>query len=535
MWGFSRRSTASRAPSNIPVRTTRNSAVGNADSEPILPPWLLEPIKAITPYGLNYLRTFPQHAFRAQDSGSLSSRHASPSEEAHLCRRYQLLAPTAKYYPTALNLLPWRRSAMVIIVVASLVTATTTSVEASRARRSYLEYQDMSLKGIKGSSFRKCVSTGPGPWDRACDPEIGLSDFLAHVAVRTHAAVILDVQLCVMVFEVIDAVMAWVALGIAVLALRDWDNYLLSRTRLRVGWLCTILMPFLLSFAPLREAVNLEPLTPAVREVAAELTATMAQRVDGATLALALPCTSLNATVPAGNVMSAAAYTGVDFANSAQRLCEAVPLILAALSSVADPSTAGTVAAETQADKHLEIVVSHLRIGVEAVVGLFNGGRTLRTMLPTAVSLAPGMLRGAMRCKMMLPQSTIPGMIIVRLPWLYCPLAWCCYNFVFRAAPPAPRTSALRHFHSTLTHHTLTHSPTLPLPCLWCRARGQLADARRNLPPRLGTARVFLPRDGVQCYTPNVDCSGKEAPPEHEAPHECPSGVRGNHRARLPL
>ena len=37
-----------------------------------------------------------------------------------------------------------------------------------------------------------------------------------------------------------------------------------------------------------------------------------------------------------------------------------------------------------------------------------------------------------MRCKMMLPQSSIPGMFIILLPWLYCPLAWCCYNFIYQ-------------------------------------------------------------------------------------------------------
>jgi len=53
-------------------------------------------------------------------------------------------------------------------------------------------------------------------------------------------------------------------------------------------------------------------------------------------------------------------------------------------------------------------------------------------MVPAAVAIAPALLRGALTVKQLVPQSTIPGMFVILLPWLYCPLVWCLYNIVFQ-------------------------------------------------------------------------------------------------------
>jgi len=52
--------------------------------------------------------------------------------------------------------------------------------------------------------------------------------------------------------------------------------------------------------------------------------------------------------------------------------------------------------------------------------------------VPSAISLAPGLLRGALTTKTLVPQSSIPGMFILLLPWLYCPLCWCLYDVVLQ-------------------------------------------------------------------------------------------------------
>ena len=55
-----------------------------------------------------------------------------------------------------------------------------------------------------------------------------------------------------------------------------------------------------------------------------------------------------------------------------------------------------------------------------------------KMMIPAAVAIAPGLMKGALAVKMLVPQSSLPGVFVVMLPWLYCPTMWCLYNFVFQ-------------------------------------------------------------------------------------------------------
>jgi len=66
------------------------------------------------------------------------------------------------------------------------------------------------------------------------------------------------------------------------------------------------------------------------------------------------------------------------------------------------------------------------------VVGLMLALRNFAALLPAAMSLAPGLLRGATAVKILVPLSTVPGMFILILPWVYSPLLWCSYQVVFQ-------------------------------------------------------------------------------------------------------
>ena len=43
-----------------------------------------------------------------------------------------------------------------------------------------------------------------------------------------------------------------------------------------------------------------------------------------------------------------------------------------------------------------------------------------------------GLMNGALAVKMLVPGSSLPGVFVVLLPWLYCPIMWCLYNFAFQ-------------------------------------------------------------------------------------------------------
>eukprot|EP00929_Paragymnodinium_shiwhaense_P080424 TRINITY_DN41943_c0_g1_i1.p1 TRINITY_DN41943_c0_g1~~TRINITY_DN41943_c0_g1_i1.p1 ORF type:complete len:913 (-),score=146.75 TRINITY_DN41943_c0_g1_i1:140-2878(-) len=67
----------------------------------------------------------------------------------------------------------------------------------------------------------------------------------------------------------------------------------------------------------------------------------------------------------------------------------------------------------------------------ETVVVLLSASQGLHhfhLIMPLSLALAPALLRGALKVKVAAPQSTLPGMFIMLLPWLYCPMLWGMYN-----------------------------------------------------------------------------------------------------------
>ncbi|GMH68808.1 hypothetical protein TL16_g05011 [Triparma laevis f. inornata] len=68
--------------------------------------------------------------------------------------------------------------------------------------------------------------------------------------------------------------------------------------------------------------------------------------------------------------------------------------------------------------------------GISASV--YNAFTMFRLALPVALCIGPALLRGALRTKLLVPQSATPGLFIQLLPWLYCPIVWCLFNFIFQ-------------------------------------------------------------------------------------------------------
>ena len=68
----------------------------------------------------------------------------------------------------------------------------------------------------------------------------------------------------------------------------------------------------------------------------------------------------------------------------------------------------------------------------ELLVSVSHAITSLKIMVPAAMSLAPGLLHGSMAVKTLVPQSPIPGILVLILPWMYCPLVWCTYNVLLQ-------------------------------------------------------------------------------------------------------
>jgi len=79
-------------------------------------------------------------------------------------------------------------------------------------------------------------------------------------------------------------------------------------------------------------------------------------------------------------------------------------------------------------DYFQERMTSVADIGSSVLQALSNFG----SLLPAAMSIAPGLLKGALRVKMLVPQAPIPGLFVLVLPWMYCPLQWAIYSMAFQ-------------------------------------------------------------------------------------------------------
>ena len=69
---------------------------------------------------------------------------------------------------------------------------------------------------------------------------------------------------------------------------------------------------------------------------------------------------------------------------------------------------------------------------VGMTASLYNALVIFRLTLPVAICIAPAILTAALRTKLLVPQSSTPGLFIQLLPWLYCPVVWCIFNFLFQ-------------------------------------------------------------------------------------------------------
>ena len=82
--------------------------------------------------------------------------------------------------------------------------------------------------------------------------------------------------------------------------------------------------------------------------------------------------------------------------------------------------------------KAVQSLIAKTKLPVELMIGLLHAFLGFKIMVPAAISIAPGLVQGALNVKMLVPQSSLPGVFIVLLPWLYCPIIWCLYNFAFQ-------------------------------------------------------------------------------------------------------
>ena len=269
------------------------------------------------------------------------------------------------------------------------------------------------------------------------------------------------------------------------LALLQWDRYAKSRQKVLIGWLLIFMGPALISVVPLRVFVDWTAASGALNDYremfeqhfnidaaeAAITTACDAAAGDGTassddrgviTGAIDEVCGTIDEQLPRGLRLHhqfeasvgcwifqgtirrtlvdrtydfAPAHEACDQArelktseddrNALEKVQEACAVYME-VSSAKPGGNAGRLMNQAKSFTDKVLTTSELMLGATHAV------RTFKLLLPAALSIGPGLLRGSVKVKTFIPQSSIPGMFITLLPWLYTPLVWTLYNIGFQ-------------------------------------------------------------------------------------------------------
>jgi len=399
----------------------------------------------------NDICNFHRHFQRAQGYAT-SAPIASPEEQYHL----ELCGITR---PVLVSLSVWRRSALKILIVFFIIVAglsfSAAMLDLEKARDNFM-VKPMMLTYREWSDAQVRVNAPHG-----------FVDYTFKVFAEAER----------LTMGQADLVLAYGSLGIAALdvlalcavisALCNWDQFHKSRRRLMLAWFLTVCAPFLASVIPARSFCDWGAAEGVIRLYHNELNQligtddriyeledacrkanddrAVTSGIAEATATFEKVCTVIGylpdgrVRVPTGwNIFK---WKKVDFAPAHDGCRQGRSMIAA---KKPDDAIAYARQACSILDKFIQefhdrsnggineevvnLVVDRGAAISESLISLMLALFHVKTMFPAALSLAPGLLRGSVRMKMLAPRSLIPGMLVVILPWMSAPLAWCMYS-----------------------------------------------------------------------------------------------------------
>lgn len=228
----------------------------------------------------NYVRFGHLHTLRSMQP--LLYPIASQQERAELYRSYGIRSTGT------LNLLTWRRSALVACFVVALGASILLAAVARTSADDLYVMEQTSLLPTNGTALRDCAMVQPQPIRVAykdagggtafyefAQPErrsctMPFLDYQAKVLQIALARTALPAKQVDVVLDVILAAFAWIALVPTLMALSRWHRYGLSLRLVGAAWLLTFVTPFLVSIIPVRMFVHWEAMDAIFADYAAE-------------------------------------------------------------------------------------------------------------------------------------------------------------------------------------------------------------------------------------------------------------------------
>jgi hypothetical protein len=271
------------------------------------------------------------------------------------------------------------------------------------------------------------------------------------------------------------------SLIMSILALNHWDSYVRSRRHVAVAWFLTFMGPCLVSLLPLRLFINAQGLADALADYVAETRLEYSieqQLIASLELCQAIVngehdteyneskerleaavedvCVAVESFVPrvidwsyhqSINVPCVVdvdidideyhdfrpVHEGCARARAALQSDSAAGALTEIKSSCLDYiELVGTGGNAFELMEMVEQYIDKATTAGEVVFSFLQAVASFRILVPAAIAVAPAVIRGALKVKTIVPQSSIPGMFICMLPWVYCPLVWCFTSMLFQ-------------------------------------------------------------------------------------------------------
>jgi len=399
------------------------------------------------------LRHFPLHFKRAMETEGLLVGVASPAERSHLWQKIGINKPVL------VNVMVWRRSVMKVLVVCMAVSVFTACASAGCDMFDALE--QFSRPPMKADFAR---------WSARARVQGKPHEFADYSWAVTREMQRLMLGQAAVVQAIGSSVLA--SLGVASLALVllaqiHWDRFRRSRRLLMTAWFVAVAAPFLVSTVPARLYVDWSKAQSLVETYRDDLGEQIGfdnrvqqlhencdrVRVEGNGTVARLEANfeqvcSVIDRLPTGNVpvptgINVFKWSSLDLA-PAHRGCSHGRSLVAdgkpaeVLEKAIEVCARVEVAVQNYQDnsyqipQYLTYLANRMRTVAETSICMMLALRNFGTLFPAALSIAPGLLKGALRMKMLVPQSIVPGMFVLLLPWLYCPLSWSLYSMIFQ-------------------------------------------------------------------------------------------------------
>lgn len=359
---------------------------------------------------------------------------------------------------SVVNLLAWRRSMLVLVIFQGLLYCILQTITVAKTFE-HQKFFDEEGHSQTVQTFDNYLASNPE------DPS-----FTAYTMKKVWAlffCIFAEVLSVTVWMEVLTSATQWAAIILLCQSLHEWSVHQRSRFHVLLSWLLISLVPMVLSAVPMHLFVSYDRVTPVINSYVADFaetlhldgvqgmivggcdqvlrsdmnaqTANMAQTVQGVCAQLrnlpimfAVPCGPLKACTidlkdaRGGCDVATSLASGGDGARAQDAMRVTCRHLTAMLGAEGPNGEMGSVVGL------LSSPLYGLLPTVETFCTFLSSVHCIKSILPSALTLAPGLIRAALRTKALLPHAAVPGVLIITTPWVFTAGCWVTYVMLFQ-------------------------------------------------------------------------------------------------------